>query len=331
MVLACCGRAGRCFANRCTSQTLRVDGKPRMIYAKYEDELKFALRHAAALSCPGAHYQTNADSSTSRDAGPRDAAVQIALPSPRMRRWHPDPRLMGRAIARQRAGQSAAGRADSREKSRTGADSVDNVAGAAIDIGGELGGAVGGSVAIDFAGVPRISTPAFTHFVRLLPPRGTASWNEAEASLHMLSRSLRRSPQHSPQHSPQQSPHLSLPASDQILHKNSRASEIAAFSSTTSSTSSTSSISPTSTPATVANTSATTSATGRLPTATSANAPSADADGVCPGLPRHWWPRGAVSGYCEETSVARGNHPEGDCEHGANIMAIRSGLDSQRT
>jgi hypothetical protein len=65
----------------------------RSISAKYIDELKFASKHAAALSCPGARYvraPINPRQAKMREARPRDGAVLIALPTPRMQRWHPD-------------------------------------------------------------------------------------------------------------------------------------------------------------------------------------------------------------------------------------------------
>ena len=103
MVLGCCSKRskalGRCFGSTvCIERELRLsDGTLKVIGAKYFDELKFAERHSAALACPGAHYASAgriaAERLAKRDAGYREASVVIALPMPRLSRWHPDPRV----------------------------------------------------------------------------------------------------------------------------------------------------------------------------------------------------------------------------------------------
>ena len=57
MVLACCGRAGRCFNSGCTKiERVPLRRGARDVQGKYYEEIKFSVRHAAAFGCPGARY-----------------------------------------------------------------------------------------------------------------------------------------------------------------------------------------------------------------------------------------------------------------------------------
>ena len=58
----------------------------RAVGAKYFDEWKFAVRHAAALACPGARYMPISDAARRQQAGRsasyREPGVIIGLPAP---------------------------------------------------------------------------------------------------------------------------------------------------------------------------------------------------------------------------------------------------------
>ncbi len=248
MALACCGRAARCYLGRaaCVTHRVRMRGGVRLIGAKYLDELKFAERHAAALSCPGAQYIAAAAAveDARAEARAREASVAIALPVPRLARWHPDPRMRGphgQAVLTAWAEQAR------RTMSHAPAG---------------------------------LSVPVYTHFVRLvhsaLPTDGMSTADVPAASV-----AAAEEPLHA----------LLLP--DRPAHRSDGGSS---------------------------GSDGVTRRRGTFHTISNASRLVDDEarESVlqCPTLPRYWWPRGAVSGYCEATDVQRVGPPEGDCEHG---------------
>lgn len=98
MALSCCGRSARCYLGHkaCVTLPAHVRTGTRTIAAKYFDELKFAVRHAAALGCPGAQYLSagpRAEADERLVPPSRAASIVIGLPLPRLHLWHPSPSM----------------------------------------------------------------------------------------------------------------------------------------------------------------------------------------------------------------------------------------------
>ena len=260
MTLGCCGRRsralGRCFGNTvCITRSMRfVRGGTRLVTAKYFDELKFAERHLAALACPGAHFAAVGGAAMRRQshraAHHREPAVVIALPSPTLSRWHPDPCVSADTAACNNGTAHSSGRA---ARARAGWD-----------------------------GVRRFTWPAYTTFVRPVPfsdaeeraaavatRRALLDSGAGQAALRTLQQLAERSVGQTPARGGREGAAAGGSAERAPLEPSLQRS------------------------------------------ASEDPARLAESLSPCPLLPRHWWPAGAVRGFCQETRA------EGDCAAGA--------------
>ena len=233
MMLGCCGRRSlalrRCYGLRvCITRTVRLRGGRREVTAKYFDELKFAERHAAALSCPGARFAPVGGEAwrkqEKRSAYHREPAVVIVLPAPTLSLWHPE-RMMNGSV---RASAGGAGN-----------------------------------------GMLRFTLPTFTTFVR---PEPMAVDERAVSDERAAGAAVRH----------QQPQPAAYYAALRALERLALAGAAAPL----------------------------TAPRRQAPYASSRLADLADRLSPCPLLPRNWWPAGAVSGFCAETSGM------GDCANG---------------